>query len=147
MKLNNKDILCVLYTAKAKFIVDRNTTNYGFGMCFYIQNCISFIFNTHIYYSDIKNIIPEFIPETFGLNVEYPHLWWNIDDINSRIKAFNKLIEIYKNKIDEVDIIKNIDLELPEKIGLIVEDPNSIDNKIKQFNALTEWNKKCNGQK
>lgn len=101
MKLNNKDILYVLYTAKAKFIVDRNTYNYAFGMCFYIQTCINFIFDTYVYYSEIKNIIPEFIPETFGLNVEYNHLWWNSEDIDSRIKAFDKLIEIYKNKINE----------------------------------------------
>lgn len=100
MKLNNEDILCVLYTAKSKFITDRNTHNYAFGMCFYIQNCINFIFNIYIYYSEIKHIIPEFIPETFGLNVEYNHLWWNSEDIDSRINAFDKLIEIYKNKIN-----------------------------------------------
>lgn len=74
MKLNNEDILCILYTAKAKFIVDRNTSNYAFGMCFYIQTCINFIFGIHIYYPEIKNIIPEFVPKTFGLNVEYHHL-------------------------------------------------------------------------
>lgn len=100
MKLNNKDILCVLYAAKVKFIADRNTFGYPFGMCFYIQNCISFIFNTHIYYDEIKNIIPEFIPETFGLTINNNNHWWNINDINSRIKAFDKLIEIYKNKIN-----------------------------------------------
>lgn len=100
MKLTNKDILCVLYTAKSKFITDRTTPNYAFGMCFYIQTCINFIFNTYIYYSEIKYIIPEFIPETFGLNVEYNHLWWDTEDINSRINAFDKLIEIYKNKIN-----------------------------------------------
>ena len=100
MKLNNKDILCVLYTAKSKFITDRNTYNHAFGMCFYIQDCISYIFKIYVYYSKIKNIIPEFVPETFGLNVEDNHFWWNIDDIDSRIKAFDILIEIYKNKIN-----------------------------------------------
>ena len=100
MKINNKDILCVLYTAKTKFIVDRNTASYAFGICFYIHACINFIFNININYSDIKNIIPEFVPETFNINVEYHHLWWDADDIDSRIKAFDKLIEIYKNKIN-----------------------------------------------
>ena len=99
MKLTNEDILCVLYTAKSKFITDRNTHNYAFGMCFYIQNCINFIFDTYIYYSEIKHIIPEFVPKTFNINVEYNHLWWDADDIDSRIKAFDKLIEIYKNKL------------------------------------------------
>lgn len=101
MKITNKDILYVLYAAKAKFIADRNTSNYAFGMCFYIQSCINFIFNIHIYYSGIKYIIPEFIPETFGLNVDHNCLWWDAKDIDSRIKAFDKLIEIYKNKINE----------------------------------------------
>ena len=100
MKLNNKDILCVLYTAKAKFIADRNIDSYMLGMCFYIQNCINFIFNTYICYTEIKNIIPEFAPETFGSTVNHNNFWWNVDDIDSRIKAFDKLIEIYKNKIN-----------------------------------------------
>lgn len=75
MELTNKDILCVLYAAKEKFIADRNSNNYAFGMCFYIQNCLNFIFNIYVYYNEIKNIIPEFIPETFGLNVEGSIFW------------------------------------------------------------------------
>lgn len=102
MKLTNKDILCVLYAAKSKLIADRNTNNYSAGMCYYIQNCISFIYNTYIYYSEIKHIIPEFIPETFGLNVEYGSFWWDINDDVSRIKAFDKLIDLYKTKIKEL---------------------------------------------
>ena len=98
MKLTNKDILCVLYTAKSKYITDRNSNNYAYGMCFYIQTCINYILKIYIDYNKIKNIIPEFIPETFGLNVEGSMFWWNIEDIDSRIKAFDKLIEIYKNK-------------------------------------------------
>lgn len=98
MKLTNKDILCVLYTAKSKYITDRNSNNYAYGMCFYIQTCINFIFNIYIYYNEIKNIIPEFIPETFGLDPICSGFWWNTEDIDNRIKAFDKLIEIYKNK-------------------------------------------------
>lgn len=98
MKLTNEEVLCVLYTAKSKFITDRNSDNYAYGMCFYLQISISFIFNIYLYYTEIKNIIPEFTPETFGLNVEYHGLWWKIKDNDSRIKAFDKLIEIYKNK-------------------------------------------------
>lgn len=36
----------------------------------------------------------------------------------------------------------NPDLELPEKIGLVVNNPNSIENKIKKLNDLIEWNGK-----
>ena len=99
MKLTNEDILCVLYTAKSKFITDRNTHNYAPNMCFYIQDAINIIFKTYIYYSKIKDIIPEFIPETFGVNIEYDSYWWNVEDVDSRINAFDKLIEIYKNKL------------------------------------------------
>ena len=42
MELTNKDILCVLYTAKSKFITDRNSHNYAYGMCFYLANTIYF---------------------------------------------------------------------------------------------------------
>ena len=99
MKLTNEDILCVLYTAKAQFIADRNTPNYGISMCFYIQQSLKSIFNIYVYYSKIKDIIPEFIPETFGVNIEYDFYWWNVEDVDSRINAFDKLIEIYKNKL------------------------------------------------
>lgn len=34
----------------------------------------------------------------------------------------------------------NPDLELPENIGLVVNDPNSIENKIKKLNELIKWN-------
>lgn len=34
----------------------------------------------------------------------------------------------------------NSDLELCEKIGLIVDNPNSVENKIKKLNELIEWN-------
>lgn len=99
MKLTNEDILYVLYTAKAQFIADRNTPNYGIGMCFYIQQSLKSIFNIYVYYSKIKSIIPEFVPKTFELNLENDLLWWwNAEDVDSRINAFDKLIEIYKNK-------------------------------------------------
>lgn len=40
--------------------------------------------------------IPEFKPSTFGLNKDdISGLWWPSNDRASRIKAFDKLIEIY----------------------------------------------------
>lgn len=47
-------------------------------------------------YNDIHKRIPEFHPTTFGFCI--PHIyggWWPISDRESRIKAFDKLIEIY----------------------------------------------------
>lgn len=47
-------------------------------------------------YEKIKRIIPEFKPETFNVFQSYPYTpWWDTRDRESRIKAFNKLIEIY----------------------------------------------------
>jgi hypothetical protein len=43
----------------------------------------------------ISEIIPEFKPETFNANKPYHYPWWNPIDREPRIKALNKLIEIY----------------------------------------------------
>lgn len=46
----------------------------------------------------IAERIPEFKPSTFGIPDEtqtYSGVWWCIPDRESRIKAFDKLIEIY----------------------------------------------------
>lgn len=44
----------------------------------------------------IAKRIPEFKPSTFGINkVDIAGLWWPCKDRQSRIKAFDKLIEIY----------------------------------------------------
>lgn len=56
--------------------------------------------NPRKYYNiiDIRKIIPEFKPITFIKNVnpnKYFGAWWPITDRESRIKAFDKLIEIY----------------------------------------------------
>lgn len=49
--------------------------------------------------SSIRKIIPEYTPKTFGSNAILGtirgSLWWDITDRESRIKAFDKLIEIY----------------------------------------------------
>ena len=49
-------------------------------------------------YEKIREIIPEFKPETFNVcpsNIDGS--WWHPSDRESRIKAFDKLIEIYSN--------------------------------------------------
>lgn len=48
------------------------------------------------FYEDIVNEIPEFKPSTFGLHVgDIKGCWWEASYRESRIKAFDKLIEIY----------------------------------------------------
>lgn len=56
--------------------------------------------NPEKYFSgyDIRRIIPEFKPITFIKNFnpdKYFSAWWPHTDRESRIKAFDKLIEIY----------------------------------------------------
>lgn len=57
--------------------------------CFYLVSS----FNC---YDDIVKAIPEYKPSTFGLDREGAKgAWWPVCDRESRIKAFDKLIEIY----------------------------------------------------
>ena len=59
--------------------------------CFFRVDCIKYT-----YYPLIRQRIPEFIPETFGISQgDIPFYWWPTSDRESRIKAFDKLIEIY----------------------------------------------------
>ena len=62
----------------------------------------------HIPYASIKAQIPEFNPfylksykaEFFAINrhlQEGLEFWWEVTDVESRIKAFDTLIEIYKD--------------------------------------------------
>ena len=60
-------------------------------------HCFMFInINRYGCCEKIREIIPEFKPETFNVppaNID--GLWWSIYDRESRIEAFDKLIEIY----------------------------------------------------
>lgn len=60
--------------------------------------CLCFISaeSSFFCYEDIVKEIPEFKPSTFGFNVDnIEGGWWPLKDRESRIKAFDKLIEIY----------------------------------------------------
>ena len=63
--------------------------------------CFCFLkVNPEKYYNinSIRMIIPEFKPTTFIDNLypdNYRGAWWDITDRESRLNAFNKLIEIY----------------------------------------------------
>lgn len=85
-RIKRKRILRIIKKAKKVYL----NGEYQF-MC----TCFMDAVYTWMSYSDIVKHIPEFKPSTFGLNC-HPHgEWWNIHDCDSRIKAFDKLIEIY----------------------------------------------------
>lgn len=64
-----------------------------------IGMCQSFCWVDNITYGNydkIRERIPEFKPETFNVDPELlKDFWWRLADRDSRIKAFDKLIEIY----------------------------------------------------
>lgn len=64
--------------------------------------CTCFKHVTYYRYDDITKLIPEFKPETFGLEPKsYKVPWWPGEDRCSRIAAFDKLIDIYKTKLEK----------------------------------------------
>lgn len=87
-KRRRKKTLKIIKKAKQAYL---NGESRFMCNCFYLVEP-SF---EHCYYN-IVDKIPEFKPSTFGLHVgDVREGWWSIADRESRIKAFNKLIEIY----------------------------------------------------
>ena len=62
----------------------------------FMCNCFCMAKYSFCCYNDIVREIPEFKPSTFGLiRDDISGSWWSSNDRVSRIKAFDKLIEIY----------------------------------------------------
>lgn len=60
--------------------------------------CYSFRLVSFKYYNPINSIIPEFNREFLNAKYERSIVWWDVNDRESRIKAYNKLIEVYSKK-------------------------------------------------
>lgn len=89
-KRRRKQILKIIKQAKKAFL-----NGYSPFMC----TCFYHIEPSFEYrYCNIVDKIPEFKPETFDYTYDIPEgYWWDKSDRESRIKAFDKLIEIYSN--------------------------------------------------
>lgn len=65
--------------------------------------CLAFFRVDHFKYCHGRNVgeyIPEFNSDFLaGESLAYGEPWWPINDRRSRLEAFDKLIEIYKDKI------------------------------------------------
>lgn len=65
--------------------------------------CHAFLRANHFKYCngcEVSRYIPEFSSDFLvGEHFIYGEPWWPINDRDSRLKAFDKLIEIYENKI------------------------------------------------
>lgn len=90
-KRRRKQILKIIKEAKQVYLDGKE-----YCMCFsFIKVEPSFFC-----YDGIVEKIPEFKPSTFGLHEILPTtVWWDILDRESRINAFNKLIEIYSKQV------------------------------------------------
>ena len=97
-----RHILKCIKNAKEHFIKDRNKKcPILFGLCYYLG--IELFSEFSYTYDKIKNIIPIFTPEYFHIcgSKRYSY-WWSIFDVQSRINAFDKLINYYENLIKEL---------------------------------------------
>ena len=76
------------------------------GMCYclrrvvYDQAEISCHFD-HVDYSMLLYNFPEFNPTYFKSTASIYEFWWDTEDIESRLKAFDTLIKLYKNNTEE----------------------------------------------
>ena len=96
-------IVEVLKCAKERYI----NKNLNIGMCFCIYTSMRAILNKsfandHEYliindYKYLNRYIPEFNPKFLNGNSKSVY-WWPLNDVESRIKAFDKLISIYESK-------------------------------------------------
>jgi len=99
-ELTKEEALKVLRLAKRKFIEDWHNgfgDIYNVGMCGYIYTAILYfhIKGEWILYEMISDFIPNFNPIFLG-GEEGKAYWWPREDLESRIKAFNKLIKYYE---------------------------------------------------
>ena len=86
-KRRRKQILKDIKEAKRYFMKGRETC-----MC----ACFSRVDEDKYYrVTCIREIIPEYTPEILGATEPHNIFWWAPTDRESRIKAFDKLIEIY----------------------------------------------------
>ena len=87
-KRRRKQALEIIKSAKQAFLN---------GSSPFMCNCFYIVEPTFQYcYYNIIDKIPEFKPSTFGLHVgDVKGGWWVLSDRQSRINAFDKLIEIY----------------------------------------------------
>ena len=94
-----KKILKWIKFAKKFYLNDPYTNTYR-GMCFAFRVTDKYT-NEFYNYSYIRKIIPEFNP--IYLDAPYQEgYWWALGDIESRIRAFDKLIHLYKTKLKEL---------------------------------------------
>lgn len=72
----------------------------GMCRCFVIVLCRYYRIPPSL--DEVKKLIQEFRRETFNVSSNGSSYWWPLSDRGSRIKAFNKLIIIYEQKLKDI---------------------------------------------
>ena len=95
---NPKLALAILREAKELFLEESERSGY-FGMCFYIgKACDRAGRKYQINIPYIKYLIPEFDRDFLNGNVGL--YWWPLEDRDSRLEAFDKLIALYEEAVN-----------------------------------------------
>lgn len=92
-----KEIYELLVKAKEYYI---SRSFYRLGMCFFIREMAirEGLIEEFSNYTEVYDLIPEFNPAYLGGSDETDY-WWDLSDSESRIKAFDKLINLYAEKV------------------------------------------------
>lgn len=84
---------------KAKALYEQTDPYRRQGMCWTICSACPPELESYIYHNKKLGWIPEFNPEFLGGSLERIAMyWWPISDHKSRLRAFDKLINVYRNK-------------------------------------------------
>ena len=95
-QISNSEILEILKRAK-EYYTFKDAYD-ARGICYRIYRILLSDYNISISYGEIEHIIPEFNPDFLGGKINSQNYWWNIFDQESRITAFDVLIDIYDKK-------------------------------------------------
>ena len=77
----------------AKTICEKHT-DYGMCTCIYIAS--EMILSRRAYTINLAKVFPQFNREYLGGKAIHGMYWWHPKDRTSRLKAFDKLIKLYK---------------------------------------------------
>lgn len=95
IKLSDKDIIEVLYIAYKKVYYDRSIL-----LCEALSYSLYICTSNFVTYLGIRNYISEFNSKFLvGRKISTNKERWDNNDEESRLKAFDKLIKVYKRKI------------------------------------------------
>lgn len=70
------------------------------GMCYCLIRVVRG-YKHDTWYDILLYNFPEFNPKYFKSTANSFDYWWNVEDVESRLKAFDTLIELYKNNTEE----------------------------------------------